>query len=385
MAPPNIQFNVHIVNKATQQPVTTPLVVRVDAGLSGTVRNTNPANFFYGPPKPAPWIGDIEVIADGYAPFSTGAAPQVTFQSQDLNFLVELTPSFRRPFRPAPRVWAGNMCGIRVIGAPAVPGGADDPSLILSWFYDRYDAFWRAEIRAGWHARGLTHVLVSWPDSQDYGYSPAQFRAMCLELIADGFFPCVFLCAKPTSADTVRSVPETLANILLVLPSLVGLVPMFCIGWELSLWLTPTDVQFLIDQLTPLWLAQPGTLGYVHFQEGYPSFQQPGHTVADFWWPQVGKLTGLLYQKLLSQNAAQFLDSISDNLQRFCGGFNMPDDSGFDHPFDWVACELSAQPQFNRQMTEAQGNSLARLALNAPSCFGPNGVEARVMGSGNGV
>ena len=45
--------------------------------------------------------------------------------------------------RPAPppvdlRAWKGNICGVHVPGLPAVPGGAADASLVLSWFYDRY-------------------------------------------------------------------------------------------------------------------------------------------------------------------------------------------------------------------------------------------------------
>ena len=113
-------------------------------------------------------------------------------------------------------------------------------------------------------------------------------------------------------------------------------------------------------------------------------FQKDGGTLADFWTPNVGKLTGVLYQKILSQNKDQFLDSLSDCLQRMSGGFNMPDDSGFGHPFDLVGLELTAMDQFNGNMSEAQGNQVGQWAINAPHVFGPAG-EVMVMGSGNGL
>lgn len=291
--------------------------------------------------------------------------------------------SFNPPFKVAPRFWKANMCGIRIPDLPPVAGGSSDPSLFLSWFYHLYDAPTRGHIRAHMGAKGYPHWLMSWPDAQDTGTTPVEFMVLCQELLDDNFFPCPMLSAKPTSSSNVRDLQGTLENIMLVAPLLIGVVPLVCIGWELSLWLSPSDVQFLTNQIAPLFTPS-GCRVYVHFQEGYPSFQQNGGTVADYWWLQQDKLTGILYQKKLSQNNAQFLDSISDCLQRFSGGWGMPDESGFGHPFDMVGLELTAQPQFNGQMTEAEGDAIGRLAINAPHVFGPNGVEAMVMGSGNG-
>ncbi len=279
-------------------------------------------------------------------------------------------PPVIRPFRPAPREWRGNMCGVRVQGLAPVPGGAKDASLVVSWLYDRYSEVQRSAIRAAWHMRGHTHVVLSWPDSRSVGHSPQQFLATCQELIDSNFYPCVMLTSKDHDPPDVTTLVQHLRPVLEVL---VGVVPMFCIGWELSLWLTPTQVQQLIDDVSPLCLRQPGTLVYVHFQEGYPSFQQPGGTVADFWKLQVGKLTGLLYQKILSQNEREFLDSIKDCLERFAGGFGMP------RGFDYVMLEISAATQFAGTTSEGEGDRLGRVALQAPLV---NGVG--VSGSGNG-
>lgn len=284
------------------------------------------------------------------------------------------------PFQAAPREWRGNMCGIRIPGAPAVSGGAADPSLILSWFYDRYDVGWRAAIRGQWQVKGQRHVLLSWPDSRAVGQSPADFLATCQELIADGMFPCVMLASKDHDP---HDVPTILNALTPVLGLLVGVVPMFCIGWELSLWLSPTQVQQLIDAITNQTLRQPGTLNYVHFAERVFSWQQDGKSTADFWKANVGKLTGILAQKELAANDATFLDWIHDCLTRCAGNFFMPTDSGFGHPFDFVMLEISAMDQFNGKCSEAEGNRLGRLAINAPAESGPAGT-VKVMGSGNG-
>lgn len=114
------------------------------------------------------------------------------------------------------------------------------------------------------------------------------------------------------------------------------------------------------------------------------AFQNAGGSIADFWNLQINKLTGVLYQKKISQNRAEFLDSLSDCLQRMCGGFFMPDDSGFGHPFDLVGMELTAMSAFNDNMLEQEQNIWGQTAINAPHCFGPQGVEAWVMGSDNG-
>jgi hypothetical protein len=281
-----------------------------------------------------------------------------------------------KPFQAAPRFWKANMCGVHVPGLELVPGGSSDASLVLSWFYDRYTQPSRRAIRSAWFTRDQTHVLLSWPDSRSVGQSPQQFAATCQELVSDGFFPCAFLSSKDHDP---ADVPEILARVAMVLPLLVGLVPMFCIGWELSLWLSPTQVQELIDAISAEVLKYAGTLLYVHFQQGYFAFQQPGHDTAAFWQANVGKLTGVLHQRDLSQDKPMYQARITDCLQRFAGQFNFPTDSGFGHPFDFVACEITAQPAFNGQMTEAEQNAWGQTALTTPAIG-----SVIVQGSGNG-
>lgn len=283
------------------------------------------------------------------------------------------------PFQPAPRAYAGNMCGVRVPGLPPVEGGAADPSLVLSWFYDRYAASDQARIRAAWQAKGQIDVLLSWPDSRAHGQSPQQFGATCRSLVAFGFRPCVMLASKVY--DPNDDAAGILANIAPVIPVLAQLAPRVCIGWELSLWMSPTTCQALIDALAPAFLAY-GAKVYVHFQSGYFAYQQPGGVTADFWKANIGKLTGILRQRDPNEDhgdMGEYQARVKDCLDRFAGGFGFPTDSGFGHPFDLIELEITAQDQFNGNVDEATGDAWGRAALATQ----PSGA-VHVMGSGNG-
>jgi hypothetical protein len=233
-------------------------------------------------------------------------------------------------------------------------------------------------IRAAYRQRGYVDMLLSWPDARANGTSPEQFRDICVELIKDDFIPCVMWCSKDIDA---HDVPRIQAAVKPALDLLIGVVPRHCVGWELSLWLSPRQVQQLIDWLAPQILPWGGKL-YVHFQQGYFAFsvEVNGTSVtADFWNANVGKLTGVLHQRDLSWDPDMYQARIVDCLQRFAGGFGFPTDSGFGHPFDFIALEITAQPQFNGEMSESSGQAWGRTALTTPPSGG-----VKVMGSGNG-
>lgn len=333
--------------------------------------------------------GPVQAYGDG----GNGEAVAVSGQSVTLrvgpthanpqDILLPACVPFKKPFQAAPRFWKGNMCGVRVPGLPSIDGGSADASLVLSWFYDRYNDADRSLIRQAWKARGYTHWLLSWADSRVFGRSPQQFSDTCRELIADGFFPCPWLASKAYDPPDVQQV---LANIAPIVPLLQGVLPLACIGGELNLWLNPTQVQELIDALCPLF-TPAGTRMYVHFSEGYAAYQQDGQPFSAFWNLNVGKLTGVLHQKVLSQSPdAYYYDSggLVDILERFAGNVGVVPDSGFGHPFDLVAMEITAQLQFNGDCTEAEGDALGSWALNCPPQNGPAGLVG-VQGSGNGI
>jgi hypothetical protein len=325
------------------------------------------------------------------APVNPGTATPPTVPATTGNFPVNISLPLAQPTgipaRPNLRWFRGNMCGLRVPGITAVPGGAADPSLFLSWFYDRYSPADRATIRAAYVAQGYTHIHLSWCDSRVFGTTQAQYVTFAQELAAAGLYVGHFFCGK--DQDSGKSNADIMTDItpLIGLLQAAAVIPWCCVGWELSLWRSPmvadpTSVQGLVNSIAAL--VVPGSNLYVHFQEGYLSFPEPGHPNADFWNPNVGKLTGILYQKALPQDNGLFQSTIGDCLTRFAGNDSFSNTSGFGHPWDFVTYEVTASFQFAGSMTQAQGDAVGLAGVYAPFKTGPGPTTAVVMGYGNG-
>ena len=288
-------------------------------------------------------------------------------------------------WRPAPRDYSGNMCGIYIEGLPPIPGGGSNPSLFLSWFYDRYDAPTRARIRAEYARRGFTDWLMSWPDSRAVGATPDSFAATCQELVDAGFVVTAMMCSKDFDPSDVPELKRRIAPALQTLTRVAGRI---CVGWELSIWLQPVQVQELTDWMAPLVTPWGGKL-YVHFQQGYASFDidGPNASFAGYWNRNIGKLTGLLHQRVQDGpdqwGKAEYQARLVDILDRFAGGYFCSPDSGFGHPFDCIALEITAMDAFNRNLSEAEQDGWAVTAVTTTPVNGPYG-PVRVMGSGNG-
>lgn len=284
----------------------------------------------------------------------------------------------------APRAYFGNMCGVHVPGLPPVDGGSPDPTLVLSWFYPRYDADSRRRIRDQWHAQHLPDVLLSWPDDRAFGLTRDQHADACGELCADGFQPADMLGSK--LYDPQDDGWGTLENIRPVLETLAerDVVSRYCVGFEMNLWNTFESLQVIVDGVSAIVKPQNRPL-YVHFSPGYADWRPnvPGSTFADYWNQQVGKLTGLFHQRVQQWSDAEWQARVVDVLERFAGNFGVVPDSGFGHPFDFIELEINADDQYWGRQSEADGDRLAQFILGTPASVGPLG-PVPVMGSGNG-
>lgn len=289
------------------------------------------------------------------------------------------------PARPNKRWMRGDFCGIDVPGMPSTVsvGGPLNANLITCFQYGFYDAGQRATILASYVAHGYTHFVLSWPDLRDRtGLSPAQAIVLAQEVVAAGLYPVWFLLAKDfDNASNIAPSCDPIINAAQV----AGVYSIACVGWELSLWMTPTQVQDAVDHVCAFGTEANGVNVYVHFQEGYPSFQQPGLPTHAFWDPNVGKLTGLLYQKTLSQDCGMWQARTNDIQIRFNGAAGFPHDSGFGHPFDLVQYEYSASPRFNGNLSEGSARTMGLQAIGSPPEGSPSqGVGVQVSGFLNG-
>lgn len=281
------------------------------------------------------------------------------------------------------RWFKGNFCGIRVPGIESIPGGAGDASLVFTPFLDRYSPDSQSAILSSYRNHGYSHFKLSWPDSRDgNGQSVAQFIGTVGRVQAAGLNPVVFLSAK--GYDDPGNFPGAVNPI--IGPLKAAGVQLFCVGWELSLWMSPQQCQNAIDYCVSQGLTEAsGHLLYVHFQVGYPSFQFNGERTAAFWQRNVGKLTGLLYQADPSDSCADLQtgnpttgkSGLIDIQLRCAGGAFWPTDTGFGHPVDCVADELTAMTQFFGGLSEGGGDQQGFYAICSP---GP----VAISGSNNG-
>lgn len=304
----------------------------------------------------------------------------------DALLLMDETGSPAQGWSHAPLTYSGNMCGIYLSYLPPVPGGAANPALFLSWFYDRYPADIRARIRQDYKARGFTDVLLSWPDARAVGATPESFASICREWVRDGVYVSVMLSSKDFDPSDVEELKRRIAP---VLGPLTRVAHRLCIGWEVSIWLSSYQTQALIDWLAPRILPW-GCQHFIHFQQGWSHFDNdgPNATFASFWNRNVGKLHGIWHQRMQDPASAAWGPEetqyrMVDILERFAGGYFCSPDSGFGHPFVLQCLEITAMRAFNDGMSEAEQDAWARICVTTPAVNGPLG-PVRVMGSGNG-
>jgi len=356
--PPPVELNVTALDEAGAL-ITRPLVIRIDAGLSGTVRSTNPANFYHGPPKDPPWIGDVSIIADGYAPWTTGANPQVTFHDQTINIVATLKPSFKRaptipvivrgplpPFPPPVNYYTalpwtpppdrdylrGDFWGVEMEGAPMVPGMGRKYERIFSWFLPKYALDFQQQYLTKYAGYGYTHFLLSYADAvgpvDNPGKTPGSGQTLeqFLETCALVKKYVKYLHVRFGSKDfqPAGMSPQQWADFVdPVFERLVAakLVDEVSLGWELNLWNTPG--QPLIESLRHLGgLAHAhGISSWEHFSPHYTSWFADGDERGRFGWYDDlagGGVDGLDYQTMGPHWSPQMLQArMVDTLYQF--------------------------------------------------------------------
>src|SRR5690242_6949257 len=122
-----------------------------------------------GPQPPAQWPNDPRSPILAF-PGLTASQPPPPWAScwSDLAYTTALPPGLV-PTTPTLRFGRGNVIGVRVPGLPPIPGGCDaDPSLLITWFLDRYPSFDDAVRAIRWYAIvcGYTKINLSIPQSK---------------------------------------------------------------------------------------------------------------------------------------------------------------------------------------------------------------------------
>jgi hypothetical protein len=431
-ADPPIELNIAAVDQDGAL-ITRALVIRIDAGLSGTVRSTNPANFYNGPALETPWIGDISIIADGYAPWTTGANPQVTLSDATINITATLAPSFksapdipvivRGPLLPFPEPvnyytalpWTppherdyrrGDFWGVEMPGAPVVGGASSrHPERILTWFLDRYTPEFQQQYLTKYAGYGYTHLLLSYADSTaavdqppdkppGAGQSMEQFIETCRLVKKYGLYAHVRLGSKyfqpaNMSAQQWAEFADPVMDALIA----AQCVDEFSLGWEWNLWNVPGQTS--IDALRHCGqkAKAAGLSSWQHFSPHYTSWFADGDDRGRFGWYDdlAGDVDGIDYQTMGPTWSLQMLQArIVDTLWQFGEDgnrykFRMEEDLA---AWMWDNSEVSVvvddlPPEQIVSVTPEDAN--LRGYIGCCSIDDVKGTDAKVWGAGNGI
>ena len=202
------------------------------------------------------------------------------------------------PDGPDPRFWRAAPWDATVPGLPFVSGGSSKhPERALSWFLDRWTTDWQDQIIAQNRRMGVTHFVLSWPDSRDgNGQSEDDFLGTVNRVNAAIPYVPTFLTSKVY--DNGKSVPQHLADVTDIVNRLYAQGQrIFVVGWELDTFFSGQDLEAFSAQLIAL---HPDADWYWHFTTYKTSWQPDGQPRAQFWQflaaqPHTGIL-GLLYQ-----------------------------------------------------------------------------------------
>jgi hypothetical protein len=291
-------------------------------------------------------------------------------------------------FRPAPRTYMGDMCGVEIDGLPLLPG-TKDPRLVLSWFYDRYAlATDRRRIRDTWRAEQYTDTLRSWPDARAFGLTPQEFIGLCVEQRLEGDELTVMLLSDEIDGDIRHNVPALVERANEIAPGIIAsrAIGRICISFEMNEIVTPEESVELVKALCPQFVAA-GIKCYVHLSPGWFSMlANPPSTFTQnqvFWNATVGHLTGLMAQARPGLDKHGLQDWISDCLERCAGFDNMPVEMIDGHGVDFIMLENGSSERFDGTLSETDCRDRGRWAIETPGRVGPAG-NVHVMGAGNG-
>lgn len=320
---------------------------------------------------------------------------------------------FAPPPRPSLNFYRGQMCGIRIPGAPPVPGCGADPSLVMTALLDRYvgpaawvqDAFLLKYAEDGYtdlqrsfgHAMPFSAGDWTWP-----GVSLQQFIALTQKaqreygLQADQWIlggDALYNCNQPLSYW--RPIIDSILDPLLV----AGAIDKACVGWQLDQLFGATPGNATIEVIAyiaqklpariPLFthwmneaLAWWKTGGEVWVDQWNPD----GFTVRDrfTWWLAMRPyLTGGHHQgdnKMAREDPKLYQDKLKDTLDAFHDGrMGMSRRSGVEIPFQLTGYEETAQNQFDNECSEDEGDRAGAIILCTTS-----GTGAGLDGYGNG-
>lgn len=307
--------------------------------------------------------------------------------------------------------YRGQFCGIRIPGAPVVPGcNANNPDLVMTCLLDHYpaeiqDEFLQVYAEAGYRMlqRSYGHAMANdgFP-----GVSLDQFIALskraqdkfglwCDQWIIGG--GALYNCNQDLSYW--KPIIDTICDALIANKA----VDLACVGWQLDQLFGAIPGNATIEVIVYIANKLPqGIQLFTHWMNEAMAWWKTGGEVwiDDFtgwtnvmdrftwWWVMQPYLTGGHHQgntQMAVTNPKLYQDMMLDTLDYFGGDtgkgtMGRSKRGGVDRPFSMVGFEETGQDQFNGTTSEEQGDMAGRILVSTMSHNG-----ARMGGYGNGA
>lgn len=399
----------------------------VAVGTQIATTNADGYHFFANVPKGVTVL--VSVKKDGYLPY-VGQPYRFDAPNQDLPIALEKIgppppvrpPSISRaplPAFPAGRFdrvppvapptgpdllyYRGNFCGIRLPGAPVVPGGPapSNADLVMACLLDNYPREWQDKFIDRYAGYGYTHLQRSIGHALNYGHSLADFIGLTKRAQARGLFADQWLLgaealnAQDQDAGYWKPILDPIVDALIG----AGAIDTACVGWQLDQFNEPGNPLISIIAYVGEKLPQSVPL-YTHWvNEALAWWKTGGEVWSDkyqtvnvrdrfTWWQAMQPyLTGGHHQgdtTLARTDPTTYQDKLKDTLNPFCGdngkGPMGRSKRNGDRNFLLTVFECTAQDQFDERCSEDQGD-LTGYLLACTTSFNGQGMG----GYGNGA
>jgi hypothetical protein len=275
--------------------------------------------------------------------------------------------------------YRGNFCGLRIEGAPAVPGGNDqNPTLIMSCLLDNYPRDVQDRFLDAYASYGYTHLQRSVFHALHYGSTLDQYIDLSKRARARGLFADHWFLAGedvcPGGRDQHVSFWQQQLDPIFAQLLGAGVIDLACVGWQLDGYNIPGNN--LIEIIKYIAEALPRSIPlYTHWMNEALAWwatnidpatgENLGEVWSDqyqtirvndrfSWWAAMQPyLTGGHHQGNTRMAVKEYQDRLCDTLDPFAGDTSKGDMGKSQRdgvrPFVMTVFECSGQDQFDDQ------------------------------------
>lgn len=304
--------------------------------------------------------------------------------------------------------YRGQFCGLRVPGAPIVPGcNGSNPELVMACLLDNYPADVQEQFLARYASYGYTHLQRSIGHALYYGSSLGQYIALSAKARRDYGLYCdhwllnggegTSWMFKTPNQDGAFWKPFLQPYVSQLLAA--GVVDTACVGWQLDQMQQSAPGNPTISLIAAVaQLLPPSVPVFTHWVNDAMAWWKTGgetwvdeyqeifvHDRFTFWRAMAPYLTGGHYQgntTLARQYPEIYQGRIRDTLNNFVNGrMGLSERDGVPKPFAMTNFECTAQDQFDGSCSEQEGDTIGYIL----TCTKADGYVAGLQGYGNGA